>query len=278
MSSLYTNKIDLIRQDIKYKGFSTFWGADIEMSHDLKLSLRCLESAYDHSRDEGPGRRRFYSRYVLGPHATVEDIDFQPQSNSFLSSDYRQAPDINPEQHGALRSYAPLPASLWSNAFLKEVILFDLAMLPLKDIWTNAKRNPIAVGMHLIRMVARPGQPAVASPSVPHQDGEPFTFIHLINRRGVNGGYSQIFRNTPINGVSSCGELLLQTTLQHCLDTLVIWDKEVFHHVTEVEVGDGSAEGVRDVLIIDFSPLEECKFNSMGELGCDPSCFRTSFY
>jgi hypothetical protein len=127
----------------------------------------------------------------------------------------------------------------------------------------------------MIRMVAFPGKPSVPSPSVPHQDGEPFTFIHLINRRGIVGGNSEVYHNVPVNGFSSRGDLIENFTLENSLDTFAVWDKGVFHHVTPVVVADGHDEGVRDVLIIDFTPLEECKFTSRGNITFNHQNFRT---
>ena len=87
-------------------------------------------------------------------------------------------------------------------------------------------------------MVAQEGRP-----SVPHQDGEPFTCIHLINRDAVQGGLSQVYRNTPVESVSRAGALLAEVVLREMFDTLVVWDKGVFHHVTPVEVSDGCVLG-----------------------------------
>jgi hypothetical protein len=275
VSKVHTSKKNVFREDLKNKGYSVLLKNEIHLAPDLQVALACLGSTFDDAPNDGSSRRRFYSRYIVGPYATVDALDLRPYSSSFMSSDYQQADDINPEQYGALRSYAPLPASVWSNSLLREMIFFDLNLLPLSDFWLNARRNPVSVGIHLIRMVALPDKPSVPSPSIPHQDGEPFTFIHLINRRGVAGGDSQVFRNVPVNGFNTRGELIGDFTLENSLDSLAVWDRDVFHHVTAVEVAEGHAEGVRDVLIIDFTPLEECKFNSTGSIGFNPHNFRT---
>jgi hypothetical protein len=273
MNRIHTSKKSLVRNDLKTKGFSFLSCSEIHLSQDLDLPLACLASIYDESPSDGANRRRFYGRYVMGPYATVDTFDLRPYSSSFMSSDYQQASDINPEQHGVMRSYAPLPASVWSNALLKELVFFDLSLLPIRDFWLNAGRSPLSVGIHLLRMVAFPGRPGMPTPSVPHQDGEPFTFIHLISRRGVSGGESQIFRNDPVEGANARGPLLLQTTLENSLDSIVIWDRQVFHHVTPISVVEKMTEGTRDVLIIDFTPLEECRLNSRGDIAASTSNF-----
>jgi hypothetical protein len=275
MHKIHTLKKHAFRNNLKARGYSVLLQNEITLSQDLQLALACLGSTFDDAPSDGSSRKRFYSRYIVGPYATVDSLDLRPYSSSFMSSDYQQASDINPEQYGAVRSYAPLPAAVWSNALLREMIFFDLSLLPLNDFWLNARRNPVSVGIHLIRMVASPGKPSVPSPSIPHQDGEPFTFIHLINRRGIIGGNSEVYHNVPMNGFNTRGELIENFVLENSLDTFAIWDKDVFHHVTPVVVADGHEEGVRDVLIIDFTPLEECKFTSRGDIAFNPQNFRT---
>jgi len=275
MNKIHTSKKHIFRRDLKGKGYGVLSHKDIRLSQDLQLALACLGSTFDDAPNDGSSRRRFYSRYIVGPYATVETLDLRPYSSSFMSSDYQQASDLNPEQYGALRTYAPLPASVWSNAVTREMVFFDLNLFPLSEFWLNARRNPVSVGIHMIRMIAFPGKPSVPSPSVPHQDGEPFTFIHLINRRGVIGGDSEVYRNAPVNGFNTRGELIAEFTLGNCLDTLAVWDRDVFHHVTPVAVAAGQAEGVRDVLIIDFTPLEECKLTSTGQITFNSQNFNT---
>ncbi|UMR29537.1 2OG-Fe dioxygenase family protein [Massilia sp. MB5] len=244
------------------------------MGEDFEVDKQVLASVFEGGGSDGPGRSRFYGRYLLGPAWTIDMLDLAVGSHAFLSSDYRQGADLNPEQGGALRSYFHLPRSLWNSRLLKELILFDLSFVPLAELWPNARRNPLVVGVHLIRMHAAPGRPALPTPSVPHQDGEPFTCIHLIARHGAQGGVSQVFRNTPVDNVSQRGPLLAELTLRDMFDTMVVWDKEVFHHVTALEAGPEQEQAVRDVLIIDFSPLEECRFNARGQIGIAEGSFR----
>jgi len=275
MNKIHTSRKNDFRQNLKTRGYSVLLKNEIHLSQDLQLALGCLESTFDDAPSDGISRKRFYSRYIVGPYTTVDTLDLRPYSSSFMSSDYQQASDINPEQYGAARSYSPLPDVAWSNALLREMIFFDLNLMPLSDFWVNARRNPISVGIHMIRMLAFPGKPSVPSPSVPHQDGEPFTFIHLINRKGIVGGNSEVYHNNPVNGLSTPGDLIEGFTLENSLDTFAVWDKEVFHHVTPVVVADGHGEGARDVLIIDFTPLEECKFTSRGNIAFNHQNFRT---
>lgn len=52
---------------------------------------------------------------------------------------------------------------------------------------------PIHVGVHFVKLlVENDDDKAVSSPDCLHQDGEPFTFAHLIKRENVKGGTNAI--------------------------------------------------------------------------------------
>lgn len=274
MCNIRISRIEQLRELLRREGYCNFKGRELQLGSELEQDRESLRAVFGEAQDDGLSRKRFFGRYLLGPTWTPQMFDLDVRSHAFLSSDYRQSEDLNPEQRGALRCYAPLPESLWRNQLLKNLIFFDLQLVPFAEFWANQARSPLVVGLHLIRMRAFPGQPSVPSPSVPHQDGEPFTCIHLIDRVGVQGGVSQIFSNRPLNQVNHPGELQAEFTLDEMLDTLVVWDKAVFHHVTPVETQPTCTSGYRDVLIVDFSPLEECKFNSRGKIGIDASSFQ----
>ena len=131
-----------------------------------------------------------------------------------------------------------------ANSFLREMILFDFFNTPFdKAIWST----PVDVGVHEIRYVARPGLPGISSPNRLHKDGEPFTFVHLIERYGITGGDSLVTDNDK--------RPLVRLTLTDRLDTVTVSDKDVYHQVKPIEVAPGESEGYRDVLLIDFTPM-----------------------
>lgn len=229
-----------------------------------KLALafgQCLSS-------DGQSRRRSYDRNLLLPATAVD----RPRL-VYMSSDYRQGADVNPEAGGQIRQFTPLTREVRNNKLLRELIWLDFNLLPLGKLWGNFGRNPVEVGVHLIRMPASPGSPGVAIPNRAHRDGEFFTFIHLIKRDGVKGGESLIYRSIKSGSELVRGPLLHVCTLQDQLDTLAVWDREVFHDITPVIVADGFEQGVRDVILIDFTPTESVKVDGAGQPTIDVSQF-----
>lgn len=106
----------------------------------------------------------------------------------------------------------------------------------------------VQVGVHLIKVIAKPDCPGVSSPGVLHKDGEPYTFIHLVERKNITGGLSTVASNDKAT--------LLEIALRNALDTIAVSDADVFHNVDAIHVEPGYDQGFRSVLLIDFSPLK----------------------
>jgi len=202
------------------------------------------------------------------------DLDLSPNSPFYLGSVYEQPAELNADHNGSRRKFAPLPPDAYSNDLLKELVISDLASIPLDDFWVNSNRSPILIGIHLVRMYATEGRPGVSSPNHPHQDGEPFTFVHLVQRHGITGGESQVYQSIQHQkGKAHPGKQLFHKTLEQPMETLAVFDRSVFHHVTAVNVADGFVEGYRDVVLVDMTPFEEAKFNSQGAVILNPDNF-----
>ncbi|QDU02419.1 hypothetical protein V6x_21220 [Gimesia chilikensis] len=159
-------------------------------------------------------------------------------------SSYAQSAYHNPEDGGNQRTFESLTPAIASNGFLQALIRFDLRQIPF-----GAPNFPQAVdvGVHMVRMVATHDHPGISSPNCLHKDGEPYTFIHLIQREGVEGGESVVADNDRRE--------LFRKTLTDALDTVVVDDRAVYHQITPITSNSAVRGGFRDVLLIDFTPL-----------------------
>ena len=182
-------------------------------------------------------RLRRYGRYTALPWRSI--LVGRPIST------YEQASSFNPQDGNTTRHFPELTPGLRNNRLLRRLILFDLDQLPLSDA---QRSNPVDVGVHLIRMVATPGRPGTSSPNCLHKDGEPWTFVHLIDRDGIEGGESIVADNSK--------SIVFETVLDQLLDTLVVDDKCVYHMVREVYALPTRERGFRTALLIDFTPLK----------------------
>ncbi len=229
------------RRDLRESGFVYLQGEDFTVPAALAEPLDTFVEAYDYLPEdrysETGCRFRRHQRFVLTPRPlTVIPTDI---------SNYAQSVLLNSEDGGTVREFEPLAKDLATNSFLQALIRYDFEHSPFAGL--RSSNLAYDVGLHLVRMRARQGQPAVASPNKLHKDGEWVTWIHLVSRKGIKGGESVVANNDK--------EVLIRTTLEQRLDTVAVWDEAVFHHVNPVEVAEGEDEGYRDVLIVDFTPM-----------------------
>ena len=125
-----------------------------------------------------------------------------------------------------------------------DIIKYDFSQAPFH---ASDLLFPVSVGVHFLRLKAYPGSKGVAAPGCLHKDGEPYGFLHLVKRDGVRGGENVIADNDK--------NVLFTTTLLGPLHSLAYSDAKVYHDVAPV-VADGVDVGVRDIIVVDFTPLK----------------------
>ena len=178
-----------------------------------------------HMADGGTYRYRRYSRLMWS-----EGCLSRLEGNSI----YQELKD-NPLNGGVKRTFAPLETAILENPFLQAILLKDADQLGLSGKWQ--------VGVHCVRILARPALPGQPTPEGIHRDAEHFTVQHLVNRHQVRGGVFTAYNESKI-------------PVFHWLQ-LVRWDTLYFsgslwHSASPVESDLG---GHRDILLIDFEPL-----------------------
>ena len=229
------------REDLRRTGFSYLRGTDFAVPAELTGALKSFTEAFNELPEDGnavPGTRfRCHQRFVLIP----EPLTLVATA----ISNYAQSVFLNTKDGGSVREFEPLPRDLAGNSFLRALILYDFNQSPFSEM--KDCNLVYDVGVHMIRMLAFPGQPAVASPNHLHKDGEWATWVHLVSRKRISGGGSVITDNNR--------KVLMEGTLNQFLDTVAVWDDSVYHHVNPVRVAQGEEEGYRDVLLVDVTPM-----------------------
>lgn len=182
--------------------------------------------------DGGSYRFRRYGRFRL-----ALDDSLQPLTGSSL---YQSLED-NPLNGGHVRTFEPLLPETYRNAFLHHLIRFDFGRLPIE---AGAPREWL-VGVHQLRILARPGEPGHPTPEGIHIDGEAFTVQHMIARHNVEGG---VFRAYD-------GE---RRQIYEWLQTLpfdsLFFTNRLWHDATPIACQDPTEPGWREILLIDFDP------------------------
>lgn len=230
------------KQQMIENGFCYVHGHQFLLSDELRNDFSKVRQRFNElPRDPyGGGANRFRNlrRYSLLPYADVL-VPRPPEAST-----YEQSVALNKDAGGFVRRFEAIPDRLVSSRFLLALIKFDFNNSVFSE---SAMNTPIDVGVHLIRLLAEPGKPGAGVPDCLHKDGEPFTFIHLVDRVDVVGGESIVADNDK--------RTLFETTLEQPMDTIGVVDEQVYHQVKRVNVKEGVSRGYRDVILIDFTPM-----------------------
>src|SRR5215469_2779609 len=222
-------------QSLLTDGYCRFKVDDIAPSPDTESGLGRLQAAVDNLPIDpyapAANRYRRYSNGILLPWA--RRVEWMPnrQGPKGEFSEYYQS-DYNPEYVSQTRHFMPFEAQLI---------------------------RPFVVGVHLVKLlVPKAGDRAVSSPDVLHQDGEPFTFVHLVKRENAVGARTAV----AIPDVAGKkpeevdpATIHTQFELLRPLDSYGVLDSKVAHYVSGLERGPEDRPGVRAALLTDFTPL-----------------------
>jgi hypothetical protein len=245
-----------IREELRSSGFVYVPARDFLTSPELEKFWFRLRDSYVElpadPHDQSGTRYRRYGKF----HRLPGSEDFRPYRPIDGMTAYLQDGNLNPDHDGNVRWFASLTEAQAGNPFLSALIKFDICQLPILEGWSQVV---IQAGVHPIRILARPGRPGMSSPDQLHRDGERFTFIHLVELADVEGGLSTVATNDRVLEIDRLPELVAMANLEirliNPLDTLIVSDALVWHHVGAITVKPGYREGWRSVLLIDFVPL-----------------------
>lgn len=234
-------RYDLMK-DLNYEG----------IQHDYQELLEYFSNLPEDDYAPNLNRYRRYSRAIILP--KTEDIYWLPtiNKNNVEYSAYFQG-KFNPEHPGAYREFHSIEKNIRNNKLLNEIIKANYK----ETFWNKEdKILPIHVGVHFVKLyVEKDGDKAISSPDCLHQDGEPFTFAHLIERTNVKGGTNAIAvpeaaGNKPEEVDNN--DLIEVFEITQPLESYGVYDPDVSHYVSPVEKGNGNNIGVRSVILIDY--------------------------
>ncbi len=206
---------------------------------------------------EHVGRFRRYGNGVIIPWSHVLDLHWMPPvlgADERPQSGYNQG-GFNPE-HNNVRYFDALSSDIRASPILRQLVLNDFSYTS----WTESEKSfPIYFGVHFVKLRScGPAEFGVSSPDCFHQDGEPFTFGHLVYRSPcTDGGVNYVGKLSATNkrlNIVKDEEILKSFTLINFLESFVVVDSAVSHYVapiTNTAPELGIAE--RWMILIDFS-------------------------
>lgn len=247
------------REQLRSDGYCRFHVGDFGSDLDLDAVQQRLRDAIDDLPPDSyalsRNRYRRYSPGVLIP--WLGQFEWAPNLGDAARpyTEYFQA-DHNPEFPDVFRRFPPLGEDLKSDPVLHRIISGDFGL----TFWSERQlARPFVVGVHLVKlMVSRAGTTAYSSPNHLHQDGEPFTFVHLIARDNAVGATNVIAQPHCQGSMPEDVDrdaILAEFELEQPLESYGVCDRMISHHVSSLERGPAARPGLRAAMLIDFTPL-----------------------
>ncbi|WP_226383176.1 2OG-Fe dioxygenase family protein [Burkholderia savannae] len=246
-----------IRGKLQQQGWARFDAADLDHVEAKSHCLAQLSRYADQlpvDRHGGAGRHRSYAEGVLAPNDG--HVAWKPGFvglDGAIEIEYRQEIGFQPEYGGVHRRFLRTSDSILALPLIRKLIRFDLTLTPLSEL-----DEPLLCGLHVLRMRALPGVMSRITPDCLHQDGQPFTAVHLIDRTSAVGGVNYIappqYAGRQVDDVPD--EQVRAFSLHVPLESYIIDDAAVSHHVTSISCAPGAPCGMRTVILIDFTPLD----------------------
>lgn len=234
----------------------------VSQTHSLE-GLAGLRREFEQlERDEfapaGVNRFRRYGNGIILPWQENKSSHWLPVVKDEAGhgrAGYDQAGN-NPD-HASIRYFHSLSDLVKCNPILLALIEEDFSL----TFWhCHGQPLPIYFGVHFVKLTsAGANDQGISSLDFFHQDGEPFTFAHLVHRSSnITGGVNFIgtteIRNTRLEDAPD-NQILAQFTLSKTFESFVVHDPKVSHYVSPImKCDEVCAEiGERCVVLIDFS-------------------------
>lgn len=222
-----------VTADLAERGYCLLRGPDFVFDPADAAMLGRLAEAWDdlpadpYMRDPSRYRFRRHARYRYGDGALIRQPD----------GPYFQSRKDNKLFGGEERVFAPVSAEAGANAFLLELLRFNIAQLPVAATGWD-------VNIHLVRIV---GSREVVGEPVPegvHRDGFAYVSMHLMKRENVVGGETEVQTEDGTN--------LLKGVLQAPLDSLYLDDRALLHYTSPISPA-GTEPAHRDMLLVSYN-------------------------
>ncbi|MEI2355494.1 2OG-Fe dioxygenase family protein [Mesobacillus zeae] len=244
------------KKDLEVSGYKKIHLPVEDMEGDLKQLAAAFDQLPVDTYSLESHRYRRYSRAIINPwDGALQWLPNYHDENGEQKSLYFQG-TFNAEYLEQNRAFPSLSEEIKANSLLQEIIKYDFN----ETFWSKYDELlPIHVGVHFVKyMVTEDNQESVASPNTMHQDGEPFTFVHLVTYKNVQGGTSTV-ASTSCAGLKreEADENLIldEFDLTQPLDSYGVCDQKVSHYVSGIKKGPEPRPAERGVILIDYTPL-----------------------
>jgi argininosuccinate synthase len=214
---------------------------DDEFSNDdnwkqFSLSWNDLDRD-EYMADGGMYRYRRYSEFLINSQdLTIHNMPNVP---------YTQSKNINHLNGGIERYYSAISNQIKSNQAFENVLKYFTK----KISRIEGKHKKYLIQIFQNRILTSTSGVGLPTPEGIHRDGVDYVLTLLINRVGIVGGVSSLYK-------ASDKSILTSIQLENPGDFIFADDNQLLHDVTPLHTNSESAEGYRDVLIAMFKNYE----------------------
>lgn len=252
----------MIKENLRRDGYAHYRPAvefvNVE-ADELRAEFGQLE--IDRYAPDGVRRFRRYGNGIIIPWEKDVELFWIPpvvkDDGQYLAG-YDQGGN-NPE-HRSIRYFNSLSDRIKRNELLNKLIRDDFS----NTFWErNGQDFPIYFGVHFVKIESHAMDDiGLSSPNCFHQDGEPFTFAHLVHRSPTTkGGINYIgkpsARNRTLEEIET-DDIVTEFTLHQFLESFAVFDPAVSHYVEPIRMSpDGEQVAERCMILIDFSQTRQ---------------------
>lgn len=247
-----------LKDDFQLNGFIKYKASEVDIESKISIFKEFNQLEKDPYSPQNTQRFRRYGNALILPWEKQKNPIWLPTTETDDGkelSGYDQG-DNNPE-HGSIRYFNALSDNVKNSKYLNKIIIEDYNL----TFGLDEYYLPIYVGIHFVKLTSVGEQNlGISSPDCFHQDGEPFTFAHLLYRsNNIVGGENYIAhpneRNKRLEEVNS-RNIYSQFTLKNISDSFAVHDSSVCHYVSPIKkIKNDQVDllGERWMILIDYS-------------------------
>lgn len=254
----YQDSVLVLKSSFEKNGFLQYKAAEVDSDSKRVIFEEFQMLEKDQFAPSDTQRFRRYGNALILPwEKEIKPIWLPPVANDngeYLSG-YDQG-NNNPE-HSSIRYFNALSEDVKKTNYLNKLVIDDYKL----TFGLNDHYLPIYIGVHFVKLTSNSSDIlGISSPDCFHQDGEPFTFAHLIYRsNNIVGGENYIAhpseRNKSLKEVN-VENIYSHFTLKNISDSFAVHDSSVCHYVSpikKVEPSQDDLMGERWMILIDYS-------------------------
>jgi hypothetical protein len=257
---LFGDKILNLKENFYRDGFLQYKASEMDIESKISIYNEFKKIEKDPFSSPENNRFRRYGNALIFPWDDVIKPIWLPtklDENQNELSGYDQG-DNNPE-HSSIRYFSALSNQVKSSNYLNKLIVEDYEL----TFGLDNHNLPIYVGVHFVKLVSESDSVlGISSPDCFHQDGEPFTFAHLIYRsNSTEGGTNYIAhideRNKKLGTVNT-KNIYSEFTLINSLESFAVHDSSVCHYVSPIKKKKyDQIDAERWMILIDYSLMKQ---------------------